>query len=865
MVACLKMNWGIYSQRGQSVKRTHIDVEKLRVPEVVEEFRECFVRTLETKSVGCDSAEKMWEVITTGLTVAGEKTLKQAGRKVSPDWFEESRVVLEPLLKERDACHAAVLGGAGSERFIEARMALKNGIRKAKEDWFIKKAEAISTSRNPRDTWKDIRALQNNIKGLQKVRTSTLWKKDGSVCVGSEEKMNRWNEHFNNVLNVVSEFSPEILKMQSDQRLRTEMDVEPSDAEVQAALAKLKMGKAAGKNGILPEQLKYAGEPFVKALGQLVRQVWKEGAVPAEWHSGIVVPIPKKGELRDCDNWRGIVLLDVCGKVVARLLQMRLQALAESVLMESQSGFRVGRGCADMIQVVRQLIEKTIEHDTEVYMMFVDLKKAYDSVAREALWKVLELDGVPSHFINLVRSFHDGMQAEVRVDGMLSPPVDVRNGLRQGCTMAPTLFNLYVNKVVEMWHRECERLKIDVGVTVRYRLNGKLVGQRAAKGDFSCRITEAQFADDAALFAKTRYQMVVALEAFIRVAKHWGLTVSVAKTKMMPVSRHVSADDRLPISTPGGEVESVDRFSYLGSMVTSNGSLEPELQERLAKASRAFGALRVPVFKDKRLSVAVRRSVYSATVLSVLLYGSETWAMTVRHMTLLETFHNRCVRDILGVSRMEQYLRRLTTEFMNDRFGMPGGLRECLMERRLRWVGHVVRMPDNRIPRQLLLGYLPEKRPFEGVRMRWRARVSDDLRSVGIVVSNAAWMDLAKDRKKWFDTYTNGLVAWREKNVQTKCEKRAKRDIGKSSREQAGESDDIVEGGVVTGSVDNVRCVRCKRFYRRGGSHQCQKKTKRPTAEERQSFMFVCSNCSRRFKSSHDLTRHRCETTRRRQ
>ena len=89
----------------------------------------------------------------------------------------------------------------------------------------------------------------------------------------------------------------------------------------------------------------------------------------------------------NCDNWRGISLLDVVGKVFARIIQNRLQAIAEDILPESQCGFRRGRGCTDMVFVARQLVR---EHNDTLYILFVDLKKAYDSVPRPALWNVLE-------------------------------------------------------------------------------------------------------------------------------------------------------------------------------------------------------------------------------------------------------------------------------------------------------------------------------------------------------------------------------------------------------------------------------------------------------------------------------------------
>ena len=202
----------------------------------------------------------------------------------------------------------------------------------------------------------------------------------------------------------------------------------------------------------VPEMIKTAcrTEEFRSQLLDLIRIVWQEEAVPTDWHDAAIVPIPKKGDLTLCDNWRGIALLDVVGKVLAKIIQTRLQEVAELQLPESQCGFRKGRGCSDMVYTVRQLIEKAHEHRSKVFFTFVDLKKAYDSVPREAMWKALSKLGVPESLTRIIKSFHESMRAQIIFNGRPSKEdVEVDNGLRQGCSMAPTLFNLYACVVVE--------------------------------------------------------------------------------------------------------------------------------------------------------------------------------------------------------------------------------------------------------------------------------------------------------------------------------------------------------------------------------------------------------------------------------
>ena len=135
-----------------------------------------------------------------------------------------------------------------------------------------------------------------------------------------------------------------------------------------------------------------------------------------------------------------------------------------------------------MIFTIWQISEKAVEQRAKQLFIFVDLKKAYDSVPHEALWKVLGKLGVPEVLINIVRSFHENMTAQIRLDGELLEGIDVNNGLRQGCTIAPTLFNLYSCAVTERWFSQIKNVE-GVGTRLLYRLDhsfskGPPVGQR---------------------------------------------------------------------------------------------------------------------------------------------------------------------------------------------------------------------------------------------------------------------------------------------------------------------------------------------------------------------------------------------------
>ena len=117
------------------------------------------------------------------------------------------------------------------------------------------------------------------------------------------------------------------------------------------------------------------------------------------------------------------------------------------------------------------------------------------------------------------------------------------------------------------------------------------------------------------------------------------------------------------------------------------------------------------MFKDWNLSLWTKRLVYRGVVLGVLLYGSETWANKRDTTRKLEVFHNRCFKGILGVTAAQQKAERIQVTKL---FGMEESLEDMIIARRLRWLGHIARMDDGRIPKKMLFGWLPQHRPAHG-------------------------------------------------------------------------------------------------------------------------------------------------------
>ena len=192
----------------------------------------------------------------------------------------------------------------------------------------------------------------------------------------------------------------------------------------------------------------------------------------------------RKGNAQVCDNHRGISLLSIAGKILARVLLNRLNEHLErsGLLPESQYGFRKNRGTIDMIFTARQLQEKYQEQNVDLYMTFVDLTKAFDTVSREGLWKIMAKFGCPAKFIAMVRQFHDGMLARDQNDGEFSDPFPMTNGVKQGCVLASTLFSMMFSAMLTDAFQDG-----DNGIPIRHRFDGKLFNLRSCKLNLRCR------------------------------------------------------------------------------------------------------------------------------------------------------------------------------------------------------------------------------------------------------------------------------------------------------------------------------------------------------------------------------------------
>ncbi|CAH2242221.1 jg25154 [Pararge aegeria aegeria] len=390
----------------------------------------------------------------------------------------------------------------------------------------------------------------------------------------------------------------------------------------------------------------------------------------------------------------------------------RLLPLSEKLLPETQFGFRPNRGTCEAIFSVRQLQEKSREQGQQLFLCFVDLEKAFDSVPREALWVVLAKIGCTEKFVRLIRLLHDNMQCCIKMQGEQSEFFNVSCGVKQGCVLAPTLFALYFSIVV----REALQTSNE-GIRIRFRTDGgvfNLSRLRAYTKVSYDIITEIMYADDLCLVAESPDGLQHLMTSLDVSCRRFGLKINVTKTEVMALD--TSIDEPMAIKLEDESLGQVQKFKYLGSVITSRSHLDSEINCRIGAAAAAFGKLRDKVFRSHDIKLSTKVSVYMAVVHPNLLYGSETWCLYRKHIRTLDRFHIRCLRDIMNIHWSD---RVRNTEIL--RRANVWGIEAYLMRRQLRWCGHVSRMSDERVAKRIFYSELQDgKRKQGGQLLRYK-------------------------------------------------------------------------------------------------------------------------------------------------
>ena len=392
-------------------------------------------------------------------------------------------------------------------------------------------------------------------------------KKDGTRLTNTKDCLCSWKYHFNDLLNKPCDAADAELQRDADQATpNADSHTDPvTSREVELCLKRLKNRRAPGICSITAALLKKGGDSMIKWLAYIINIVWIKKIIPDDWRRGIILPFWKnKGNEEVCSNHRDITLLSIPGKLFAMILLECIRPTFHNHRRLKQAGFTAGRSTTEHIFSIRQIIEKSNEFNRSTYIAFIDFKAAFDSVSRDFLWKILQIYGVPQELSVLVRQLYTYTRRAVRLASSLSEEFTIETGVTQGCVIAPDLFNCVIDHIMRRLLSRCS-----LGIQL---------------GDYQ--LTDLDYADDIAIIASSACVLQEALMILQEETNLVGMQISWPKTKLMAITPNPTS--HLPLKICNTEVLFVDSFTYLGSLITNDGSSSHDLTSRIAKAASAI-------------------------------------------------------------------------------------------------------------------------------------------------------------------------------------------------------------------------------------------------------------------------------------
>jgi len=531
------------------------------------------------------------------------------------------------------------------------------------------------------------------------------------------------------------------------------------------AVAKMKSGKAAGPSGIIVEMVRAAGPDIFEAIAHLVNCIIRDGKIQNDWNLSYIINCFKgKGDALDRGNYRGLKLLEQVMKIVERVLDPVIRSQVDIDAM--QFGFMPGRGTTDAIFILRQLHEKFLGKQKDLFFAFVDLEKAFDRVPRKVLWWAMRKLGIDEWVIRTVQGMYANAKSSVRVNGQYSAEFDVKVGVHQGSVSSPLLFVIVMEALSCEFRTSCpwEILYADDLVIVAETLEELLHKLRVWKTNIESKGLRVNMGKTKILCSRHDAPKPVDKSKspcgvcsigvgrnsiFCVHCKHWvhkRCSGNKGRLKDDPdfKCRKCSGDVAQPtvpdldrVVLDGEELEVVMSFCYLGDVTGQRGGCYDATTARIRSAWKKFREL-LPILTCRGISLRNRGNAYSSCVRSVLLYASETWPVTVDDIARLCRCDHAMIRWICSSKLAD----KVSVSDLRTRLGISS-VEGDMRWGRLRWFGHLQRMDDNVWPKKILGlqtdGAYPRGRP----RKRWMDNIASDMKMMRL---NAR---LALNREEW--------------------------------------------------------------------------------------------------------------------
>lgn len=407
-----------------------------------------------------------------------------------------------------------------------------------------------------------------------------------------------------------------------------ELDAPFTSEEVMRAIRSCKPRKASGLDGIPGDVWKCATN-LQNVLVTIFNAIFEGAAYPDTWREGLIVPLYKKGDPLDPNNYRGITLLSSLGKIFSSVFTKRLNNWIEKrdLLVSTQCGYRAGFSTMDNLFMISTIICKQFtSKQPRLYCCFVDFRKAYDFVDRKLLLLKLKKMGISDKMLKLIEDFYRKVFSCVRTGPQqVTDPFQCPNGLKQGENSSCILFSCYLNDLIE-YMMSCEATSIQIGAFY---------------------MSVLLFADDLAIIDKTAKGLQRKLNILKDYCGLWNLQVNAEKTKVTVFTKNPRYVPERVWCFGSTQLEFVKTYLYVGITMNCNGSWTIAKVERARKGSRAMYAMLCNLRRFGHMPVRFMLSVFEKQIVPILLYGCEQWGLY--GLEEVNAVADRFYRTLLGL------------------------------------------------------------------------------------------------------------------------------------------------------------------------------------------------------------------------
>jgi exonuclease III len=707
----------VMDMKGWQVKRQQIELERrIKIWILKDDAKKQEYRKLIQEKIPKDEpkeVEEEWRRLREGVMAAAEvvcgRTSGKRRWKETPWWNDRTREAVEKknkalrkLFKER----TPETEREYKDRKKDAKLIVGAEKRKWAEKWTKMLEEDVAGSK------KVLYGLVRN-KRKDKGENVRLMDDTGKIVDDGKTVLNLWKCHFEELLNPdKGQVEEEDIQAGQCEEARDVEDLRWG--EVEEALKRMKPGKAPGVDELPIELVKEAGVVGVQWLYRVMKVVWRERRVPKEWTKGVIIPIFKKGDRKQCKNYRGITLMCHCAKVYEKILERRIRNKVEQEMREEQYGFRSGRSTVDLIFAIRQLQERFYEHGKDLVMAFMDIEKAYDSVGRKEVWRALSEKGVEDGLVERVRSTYVESESCVKTALGRTKGFKIRSGLKQGSALSPLLFIITMDRVT--WE-VAEKL-----------------GEQKMKAML--------FADDLMIWGENERMVQEQLDLWSSTVEKYGLKFKAEKSEVVVMTRKENRTGR-NIKLRGEALQVAESFRYLGSTINSKGGIEEEINRRGQQGAGLYNVVRDLIW-SRDVPVKCKKVIYNSYYVPVITYGAETWTMKKRDESRVQAMEMKFLRSMVGKTRKD----KIRNEAIRERVGVEK-LQGRIENSRMRWYGHMKRMDQDRIPRRMHEMEMEGTRPRGRPRRRWLSQIRKGVEDRGQVWERVEREEWWNERARW--------------------------------------------------------------------------------------------------------------------